>query len=159
MTTPFIFFFVLFLAMPRIQLFYPYTAVNSCFINKFLNNSKIDLDRLYGLEINISIILSLVLILVENILFAFAMFKIRHVADDFNITNELKFAYIAWGLCALVVSFLVLFGPGNMAISWLLSPYLYVIRNIALFTVTLVIPLRASFTSLKSVPQESKACA
>ena len=54
---------------------------------------------------------------------------------------------------------LINFGPGNMAIAWLLSPYLYVVRNVALFIVTLVIPLRHSFNSLQPVPQESKACA
>ena len=67
--------------MPRIQLFYPYTAVNSCFVNKFINNWQVDLNSEYGVQINVSMILNLLVILTENSLFAFALFKIRHIAD------------------------------------------------------------------------------
>ncbi len=151
-TLPFFFFFLIYLCFESIQVYYPYTAVSSCFVAKFIGPSdqpQIHIDYShYEAPVNVSIALSLVIILIENLLFALAVYKIRHVSDDFNITYELKFAYGAWGLAAFWEAMLVSFGPGNMAISWLLSPYLVVIRNFSLFIVTVVAPVRASFSSL-----------
>ena len=102
--------------------------------------------------LNISILIALCLILIENLIFAVCIYKVKNISDEFNISEELKLVFVFWGFGSFGATAFICFIPFDMIISWSISSYFYILRNVFLFFITVHLSVRKTYQRRFRVP-------